>query len=340
MRFNQCSTQAAGTSHRNVGVSAASGKRMGYGEYLQMQEAQRGEESIRNNSLVTMRSSTGSQGAGVDRQVHGIVESKGKRMGYGEMLQMEEAQRGEEQIRNNSLVTMRSSTGSQGAGVNRQVHGIVESKGKTAGYGDYLQAQEAARGEEQIRNNSLVTMRSSTGSQAAGVDRQVHGIVESKGKTKGYGDMLQAQEAQRGEEQIKNNSLVTMRSSTGSQGAGVDRQVHGTVESKGKTAGYGDYLQAQEAARGEETIKNNSLVTMRSSSSAQAVGTSTQSNSGTVESSGKTAGYGDMLQALEAARGEETIKNDSLVTMRSSDPTNHGVIEASGGTYSELNDYR
>ena len=56
--------------------------------------------------------------------------------------------------------------------------------------------------------------------------------------------------------------------------------------------------------------------------------------SGTIESSGQRLGYGDMLQAHEMARGEEVIKNDSSVIMRS------GVYNEGGsGTESSKENY-
>ena len=188
-------------------------------------------------------------------------------------------------IKNDSSVIMRQGRAS----------GTCTSSGRALGYGEYLQAQEKARGEDVIKNDSKVIMR-------AGQLRS-SGTVESFGRALGYGEYLQAQEKARGEDVIKNDSKVIMR-------AGQLRS-SGTVESFGRgSQGYAEYLQAQEKARGEDVVKNDSSVIMRAGQFR---------SSGTVESFGsRTQGYAEMLQAQEAARGEEVIKNNSSVIMRSS----------------------
>ena len=74
----------------------------------------------------------------------GVIESqRTKKLTYAEQLQLREAQRGEEVIRNNSKVISRSGSVASS--------GTIEASGKKLTYGEMLQAREAAMGEEVIK---------------------------------------------------------------------------------------------------------------------------------------------------------------------------------------------
>ena len=248
-----------------------------------------------------------------NRRASGTVVSTGRTKGYGEMLQAQEAERGEEVVKNDSSVVMRSSIG-QGNDT------VVASGGRTQGYGEYLQQLEKERGEEVIKNDSSVVMRASIGHH--GNDT----VVSSGERNQGYAERLQAEEAARGEEVVKNDSSVNMRSG--------NRRASGTIEAfGGRGQGYAERLQAEEAARGEDVIKNDSSVIMRHS-----IGHAND----TVEAYGRdyqrgmkegSKGYAERLQELELERGEEPIKNDSSVIMRSSIGHGSETIEAMGCDY-------
>jgi len=295
-------------NRRASGTVISTGRTKGYGEMLQAQEAARGEEVIKNDSSVVMRSSIGHHGNDT------VVASGGRTQGYGEYLQQLEKERGEEVIKNDSSVVMRASLGHHGNDT------VVSSGGRNQGYAERLQAEEAARGEEVIKNDSSVNMRSG--------NRRASGTIEALGgRGQGYAERLQAEEAARGEEVIKNDSSVIMRHSIG--------HANDTVEAYGRdyqrgmkegSKGYAERLQELELEKGEEPIKNDSSVVMRASMG--------HHGNGTVEAGGRSSqGYAERLQAEEAARGEEVIKNDSSVIMRSSIGHGSDTIEAMGCDY-------